>query len=305
MIAPQDVPRYDTEIIELCRRNGDAFPLVFGWACFVVRLCREVVPLRAVSDRARNLSGRHFAAVHGLVLRASNLLEAILRLAAERDHGDAVRILARSTSESAIKAMWLCAGDDSHFARYAADGMKSELEFCRRTEANINARGWALPIEERVLAATRDAIHIAGLTPTAIETAKKLPDLASMYEDVGIERLSYVAAHKLGSHATHGTWMEIVVHYLGGTGNGDFDFHTGPVTPDARIIFDIVMTVLESLTRVLTTLHATAMGNGILQHVRSSEQALVESMAVAYPEDFELAAAEFVRQRGIGQDFPA
>jgi len=289
-------PRFDPVTVEACRRDANALPLVFGWACYVVGLCRMAVALPAEHDTATRLPTIHFVAVRGLLLRCSNLAEAMLRLVAEDDHGDAVRVLARSISESAVKAMWLCGGDEERYLRFMADGVSSELEFCRQTEATIKERGWALPIETRVLAAARDSIKSIGLTEEEIRSAKRLPDLASMYEDVGIGRLSYVAVHKLGSHATHGTWMELLVNYVG-TGSEGVGLDTSAVLPDARQLFDVILAILEAMERVVLTLHRTLAGEEVLEHVRCAEQGLFDAMAVAYPEDFGWAAEELLRRR--------
>jgi len=293
---PPIYPSFEPETIEYCRRNEDAFPLVFGWACYVVRVCRMLVPLPQESAAAANLTRAHFLAVSGLILRCSNLAEAILRLAVDNDHGDGIRILARSVSESAVKAMWLATGDASRFQRYSAEGMKAELELCSRTEASIAARGWALPIETQLLSATRSSIERAGLTDAEINAGKKLPDLATMYEDVGIGRLSYVAGHKLGSHATHGTWMELVVNYLG-EGPDGIGLDMSPVKPDPRSLFDTFMAIVESLGTIIVNLHDTRDGRAVLAYVRSAEQGLFDSMAVAYPQDFGWAADELRRRR--------
>jgi hypothetical protein len=300
-IDPPAHPTFEPQAIEFCRRNKDAFPMVFGWACYVVRVCRMLVPLPQESAAAAKLPRTHFLAVSGLILRCSNLAEATLRLAVDNDHGDGIRILARSVSESAVKAMWLATGDATRFQRYMADSIKAELELCSRAEANIAARGWALPIEKQLLSATRRSIELTGLTHAEINTAKKLPDLATMYEDVGIGRLSYVTGHKLDSHATHGTWMELVVNYLG-EGHEGIGLDMSPVKPDPRSLFDTFMAIVESLDTVIVNLHDTTDGRTILAYVRAAEQGLFDSMAVAYPQDFGWAADEVRRRRSHNEE---
>lgn len=45
-------------------------------------------------------------------------------------------------------------------------------------------------------------------------SAKKLPNLASMLETTGFNRLAYVVAQRIGSHHIHGTWPSLLYHYL-------------------------------------------------------------------------------------------
>ena len=52
------------------------------------------------------------------------------------------------------------------------------------------------------------------LSEQQIDGSKRLPDLASMIDTIGMDRLGYVIGQRLGSHNVHGTWVSLLVHYL-------------------------------------------------------------------------------------------
>lgn len=52
------------------------------------------------------------------------------------------------------------------------------------------------------------------LTEEQILGSKKLPDLASMINVIGKDRLAYVVGQRIGSHHVHGTWVSLWYHYL-------------------------------------------------------------------------------------------
>jgi hypothetical protein len=104
---------------------------------------------------------------------------------------------------------------DDKFDRYLADGLKKDLEFKRRIEAEINARDCTpLPIERRMLQSVHNNITVAGMTEAKVTLTKKLPDIASMVDGLGIDRLFYIIGQQIGSHHIHGTWSSLLIHYL-------------------------------------------------------------------------------------------
>jgi len=58
------------------------------------------------------------------------------------------------------------------------------------------------------------------LTEDQIVLSKKLPDLASMINVIGKDRLAYVVGQRIGSHHVHGTWVSLWYHYLEEHDNG-------------------------------------------------------------------------------------
>jgi hypothetical protein len=57
-------------------------------------------------------------------------------------------------------------------------------------------------------------IAASGLTEASVKASKKQPNLATMIDDLGFDRLVYIAAQKIGSHHVHGTWSSLLFHYL-------------------------------------------------------------------------------------------
>jgi hypothetical protein len=137
-------------------------------------------------------------------------------LSHEGRFGETTAIVDRCIFESAVKVLWLLREPSSdRFDRYMADGLKTEIEFKKHIEANIAARdGAPLSIETRMLRSIENHISSAGMTQDAVTSTKKLPDVASMVESLGFDRLLYVVGQRIGSHHVHGTWPSLLVHYL-------------------------------------------------------------------------------------------
>ncbi|HJW33186.1 MAG TPA: DUF5677 domain-containing protein [Holophagaceae bacterium] len=158
----------------------------------------------------------HFTICIGLLNRCSRLMLANTRLSHEGLYGETTGIVDRSIFESAVKVSWLCLkGDAESFDRYLADGLKTELELKDQIITAIEKRnGVTLNIEQRMLASIDSHIQDSGLSEGQIREAKKLPDLATMLDNLGEARLMYVVGQKMGSHHVHGTWPSLKFHYL-------------------------------------------------------------------------------------------
>ena len=130
--------------------------------------------------------------------------------------GETTSIIDRSIFESSIKLGWLChKGDEDSFTRFIAEGLKTEIELKRTIEANINKRsGNKLAIENRMLTSINNYFCKSELTEEQILASKKMPDLASMINVIGKDRLAYVVGQRIGSHHVHGTWVSLWFHYL-------------------------------------------------------------------------------------------
>jgi hypothetical protein len=137
--------------------------------------------------------------------------------------GETTAIVDRCIFESAVKLVWLCEAPlHDRFERFTAEGLKTELEFRDTINANIAARdGGVLPIEKRMLVSIENHVQSSGLTFEEIAAAKKCPDLASMIDALGHDRLLYLIGQKIGSHHVHGTWPSLRFHYLEENESGD------------------------------------------------------------------------------------
>jgi hypothetical protein len=134
----------------------------------------------------------------------------------ERRFGETTAIIDRCILETAIKLRWLCRDpSEDKFTRYLANGLKTEIEFRELIERNVSINsGVATPLEEKMLLSIGNQIREAGLTAVEIANAKKLPNLDSMTDATGYDRLFCIATQKMGSHHVHGNWPSLLFHYL-------------------------------------------------------------------------------------------
>jgi hypothetical protein len=71
-----------------------------------------------------------------------------------------------------------------------------------------------LVIEARMLRSIQECISLSGLSEQNINDAKPLHHFAAMCRDLDLGDLFYTAIQKMGSHAVHGTWSDLVFNYL-------------------------------------------------------------------------------------------
>ncbi|MGY3388307.1 hypothetical protein ACVWW6_000898 [Bradyrhizobium sp. USDA 3311] len=209
-------PSFTDEEVRHCKEAGDYRPILFEWYKFVGSLNAVVAHIQRESPAFRPIPDKQFNVLVGLLNRCARLMLSNVALSHEGKFGETTAIVDRCIFESAVKIIWLCFDASSEkFTRYLADGLKTELEFKAKIEANIGAReGEALQIEKRMLTSISNHMAAADLTEAQISEAKKLPDLASMLSIIGFDRLIYITAQKIGSHHVHGTWPSLLFHYL-------------------------------------------------------------------------------------------
>jgi len=199
-----------------CQETGDFCPILFEWYKYVGLLCNFYASIRSDSPAVRKLPPLHYAVLVGLLNRCSRLMLANVALSHKGLFGETTAILDRCIFESVIKTIWLCrTRDEDHFARFIADGLKTEIEFKTQIEKIISERGGSpLVIEYRMLDSIKNYVSSSGLSEEEITGSRKLPDLASMIQSLGGDRLQYIIGQKIGSHHVHGTWPSLQLHYL-------------------------------------------------------------------------------------------
>lgn len=209
-------PNFPSELVEQCEETRDFRPILFEWYKYVAILASQVASSRIDSPAFRSLSEVHFAVLSGMLNRCSRLMLSNVRLSTEGLHGETTRILDRCISETAIKIQWLCQKDSKgDFARFLADGLKKDFKLKDHIVANIaNRGGQAVVIETRMLRSIDKTLQLSGLAESDVRNAKKLPDLAVMCRDIRLGDLFYTAIQRMGSHAVHGTWSELMQSYL-------------------------------------------------------------------------------------------
>lgn len=208
-------PSFSIEELERCERTGDYRPLLFEWYKFCGALTLFVASIQRESPCFKPIAAQHFHVLIGLLNRCARLMLSNVALSHEGRFGETTIIVDRCIYESAIKIIWLCNNpEDEKFIRYAADGLKKDIEFRSQIEHKISERGKELPIEKRMLASIARTIARAGLTEQQIRDAKRIPNLESILSAVGFEPLIYTVIQRMGSHGVHGTWTSLLVHYL-------------------------------------------------------------------------------------------
>jgi hypothetical protein len=139
-----------------------------------------------------------------------------IALSSDGAAGESTQLLDRSIAESAIKIEWLChKNSDDSFRRYVADGIKNDLKLRQHIDDNIASRnGTRYPIETRMLGSIQRTIDLSGLSEQEVLSMKKIPDFSAMCRDLNFDDLIYTVLQRMGSHAVHGTWTDLVANYL-------------------------------------------------------------------------------------------
>lgn len=165
-----------------------------------------------------NKIGIHrYACLVGLLMRCGRLTLANIALSHKGYFGETTAILDRCLFESSIILAWLCSGDDNYeerFNNYFAKGLHSELPYISLIQDNIEQRGQPLPIEDRMLKAKESYFQLAQLSQADVHSAKKLPHLETMIEQLGYEEIVYITNQKFGSHPVHGSWPNLLMMYI-------------------------------------------------------------------------------------------
>lgn len=210
------LPTFSDEMVKECINNKDFRPILFEWYKFVGIFCNIVACISPESPALRKISPIYYAVLIGSLNRCSRLMLSNTRLSSTRKYGETTRLLDRCITETAIKIQWLCHKDDpDSFTRYLADGLKKDLFLKSQINVNIeNRNGQILVIENRMLKSINNCVDLSGLTEQEIIDAKKLPDFANICADLDISDILYTAIQRMGSHAVHGTWSDLIFNYL-------------------------------------------------------------------------------------------
>lgn len=233
--------------------------MLFEWYKHVGGICNEFACVRLESLAFRDLPPVHYAVLVGLLNRCSRLMLSNVALSANRRFGETTRLIDRCILESAVKIQWLCVrNEEGRFDRYLADGIKSDLHLKRHIEANIHKRdGERYVIEERMLRSIDRCLRLSGLSEQQVRQTKKLQDLLSIMESLDMGESTYIAVQRMGSHAVHGTWMDLITHYLRDDG-GRFQPRDHDVETHHNQFVIVILMVLSALKAFVTFMAAEA-----------------------------------------------
>jgi hypothetical protein len=267
-----EAPRITAEMLAECRKNDNYCPVLFEWYKFTGLVCNFFASIQRQSAALRPIPAHHYHVLVGLLNRCCRLMLSNVALSHEGLYGETTAIVDRCIFESAVKLVWLCeAPMHDRFERFTAEGLKTELEFREKINTNITARGGeVLPIETRLLTSIENHIRSSGLTAEQIAATKKCPDLASMIDGLGHDRLLYLIGQKIGSHHVHGTWPSLRLHYLEENETGDLrprDHDCETHVNQYVFIPKIVLSAVEAFVRAIV---ADAVGQKVFLDVLES-----------------------------------
>lgn len=286
-----EYPEFEQEAFDRASATGDAMPLLFEWYKWTGLVTSQVACLQGDFVALQPFSERELAILRGLLNRCSRLMIAILRLASTHKHAEAVRLLNRSVCESAIVVQWLCtSGTGEPFRQYIAKGLDAELRLKQEIERQIEARGGSiLVIEKRMLAAIAELCSLGGLTADEVRATKKFPSLESMLRTLGHDELSYVVVQRLGSHAVHGTWPDLLSHYLA-IEDGEFVLTDNTLRTEGTELVGSATLVLEAVSIFAkAVLKATGLAEDLAQAVNDGLAEIVRIHRLTSGDDYSAA----------------
>jgi len=232
----------------------DHMETMFDWYRHVGLLTITAMNIDVDSPACRDHPDLHFSILRGLLNRCARLVLATMKISRERNHGEIVAILARCTMETAVNGCWLIGEeDDGSFQKYLANGLKAEVKFCDLVRENIAGReGEIWEIEGRMLEFEKQVMSLAGMSEQEIVANPGLPDFYSRIRQLDYDDLAYAAIYRIGSHAVHGSWPDLVDHYL------ETDEHESRLDPrehnvpaDVKIFVACSLHLLEFMRRYL------------------------------------------------------
>jgi len=215
-----------------------------------------------------------------------------VRLSSTRKYGETTSLLDRSISESAVKIQWLCYKNNTEsFVRYAADSLSQDFILKKQIAGNIaNRNGVILEIEQRMLNSIDKCIELSELSEQDINDAKRLPNFYSMCNDLKLGDLFYTAIQRMGSHAVHGTWSELVANYLRYE-NGKFHLRDHEIdTQDVQFIVAIrlVLGAMKYFLKYIIT--DVSVISDFVSAIESIDEEIVKIQHIAWASDFSVSS---------------
>ncbi len=223
-------------------------PVLLEWYKHVAVLCVDMASVPVGHPGHLDRDPVHLGVLRGLLHRCSRLMHSTLKLAQDPQCGGTVALLARCIAESALNTQWLVQQvDNDRFTRFIGHAVKADLTLRDPVEANVAERGgarWA--IEERMIRSIESVRAQAGITESEAVAAKGLPNLRDMCRDLGYPHDVYVGVQRMGSHAVHGTWSDLLAHYVQQEEDGSFRLqdpsesatHSGPLLLPTVLVLD-------------------------------------------------------------------
>lgn len=211
-----EVPKITEEQLESARKSGRYESIVFEEYKFTAQLVAIVARIDKNSEGFKKIPSQHYHVLMGLMNRCARLILGTMELSHKGKFGETSAIIFRCIFESGVKIIWLSTDvSQDKFDLYINDSLRPEIELLDTIQVNIKKRGdGATVLEKRMTDSVMRHIKLAETTKKAIRETKKMPDMASLVRDIGLDRIMYLANHRMGSHHVHGTWPSLLFSYL-------------------------------------------------------------------------------------------
>jgi hypothetical protein len=205
------IPEFSTELQQRCAKTSNYRPLLFELYKHTGIICIQIINLLPPSS----IDPIKYAVIAGLLNRCARLMGSNLALMTQNSFGETTQLIDRCIAESSITVQWLITKTTMDFYnRFMADSLKYDHMLKTDIEKRIQERAtdpWV--IEKRMLQSIENCRSLTGLTWSEISSIKRLPDLQCRMSDLG-RKEEYLAIQRMGSHAIHGSWTDLAIHYL-------------------------------------------------------------------------------------------
>lgn len=286
-------PEFSKEHEEEFRRLGNPMPMMFEWYKNVALVAIDMASIDKDQPSVKTLPPVQEAILRGLLYRCARLMLSILRVGRGGAGGETIAILVRCVGESALTLQWVCANAEEGFSHYLASGLRTDLYLRELVTNNVQGReGSALPIETRILDSIERCFAAAGVTETAVRESSSIPNLEVMCSQLGYGDRLYVGLQRMGSHAVHGTWTDLLLHYVEEDRDGMFRLRDSDesATDYIQLLLPSIL-VLDALGAYVTFLIQDASLRSEMHRVLSERKHAILELNNARPEDFLLPDA--------------
>ena len=286
------------DLLEHCRETGQFGPLL-------LELYMEAGGLVCISSSVyvhHNEDSlkldRNQAICAGLLVRMSKLMQSVIKLSADIEHGETVEILDRCILESAVNLMYLLKLDDDQvYDRFVRSGLLGECELYDFIQGNIESRGGkTLGIEESMLRSINDTLEQSGITVEEIDlkAGNGMVNLRERMNAIGLGPQSYTALARIPSHAIHGDWVDLVLNHLERREDG-FLPDWNHLSTDGKLLAPVAALALEAAKAYLANFFNQNEAQALYDRLESVKARLLE---VEFSrDDLQVADGEITRGR--------
>jgi hypothetical protein len=191
----------------------------------------------------------------GLLSRIAKFMAAVMQLSdGARDKREVVTALNRSIVESVVNLKFLMTKNEPRFfSQFVEFSLGPERELYDHVQKNIQARGETWPVEDRMLKSIQRICRLSGLSIDEVRV--KYGDwgggLRERLKAIGFED-GYVSLQRIPSHSVHGSWVDLLFHYLKDSDDG-FIPRTDRQEVDPRLWLPTCVIVANALSQYLET----------------------------------------------------